>query len=166
MRANALNYRQLVFLLVGTLLVIAAIFLPDIEPVRSWRITQIKPLVEGISLRVEDVYLFPSGSNNLLRVRCRWLGGDPNQQNSVRATLRAASDSPELDTKFVWQVGVPDDGRGGIPMIWEFRTAPEGARKFILRVYFVPPAQNGAEHFVDFEIPFLPKLTPSGEVRV
>jgi hypothetical protein len=166
MRANSFNYRQPVLLLVGALLVIAATFLPNIEPVRSWRITQTKPLVEGISMRVEDVYLFPSGSNNLLRVKCRWLGGDPNQQNSLRATIRAASDSPELDPKFVWQVGVPDDGRGGIPLIWEFRNVPEGTRKFILRIYYCAAAvRNATERFVDFKIPFLPKLTPNGEVR-
>lgn len=164
MRANSFNYRHVGFLLAGTLVIIAAALLSKIEPVRSWRIAQTKPLVGGISMRVEDVCLFPSGSNRLLRVSCRWLGGDPNQQNSLRATIRAASDSPELDPKLVWQVGVPDDGRGGIPMIWEFRNAPERTRKFILRVYCTPTVGNSTERFVDFKIPFLPKLTPNGEI--
>jgi hypothetical protein len=165
MCANKFKYCHLAFLLAGTLVVIAAASLPTIEPLRSWRIAQTKTLVGGISMRVEDVYLFPSGGNKILRVRCRYWGGGPNKQNSLRATIRAASDLPEIDPEFVWQVGVPEDGRGGIPMIWEFRTAPEGTRKFILRLYCTPSAENTAEHFVNFEIPFLPKLTPNGEIN-
>ena len=35
-----------------------AVLLGDVGPIRSWRIEQTKPLVDGISLRIEDLYLY------------------------------------------------------------------------------------------------------------
>ena len=157
--------RRFLFICVGiTFAVVAAVILPKLEPIRSWRITQTQLLANGISMRVEDVLLFPTGTNRLLRLRCRWLGGNPNEHFVVRASIRASSESAEIDPKYVWQVGVPDDGRGGIPMIWAFRTAPEGIRQFVLRIYYRDQTAGAREQYVDFRIPYLPKVTPHGEI--
>ena len=49
-------------------------------------------------------------------------------------------------------------------MIWEFRTAPEGAGQFFLRVYSREQTKEAKEQVVDFRIPYLPKVTPHGEI--
>jgi hypothetical protein len=147
----------------------AIVLLGDVGPIRSWRITQTKPLVDGLSLRIEDLYLYPvvcspTESHNTLRVKCRYLGGDPNIRYSLRASIRVSSESPELDPHFQWQLIFPRDSHDGIPIIWEFRTTPEGAQHFIMRVYYQPLTTGATERYVDFTIPYLPKLTPNGEI--
>ena len=146
--------------------VLAVVLLPKANPIRSWRITQTKTIADGISMRVEDVYVYPTGTNRLLRVRCRWLGGNPNERYAVRASIRTSAESTEIDPKFGCQVGVPDDGRSGIPMIWEFWSAPEGTTQFFLRIYTREKAKDDKERFVDFRIPYLPKVTPHGEIEI
>jgi hypothetical protein len=157
--------RILLILVTVAVVVIAALVLAQHDPIRSWRIVQTKPLADGISMRVENLFLFPSGTNTLLRFRCRYLGGNPNERFSLRASLLTALNPPGMDRIPTWQVGVPDDGRGGIPMIWEFGIdTPKSVRNLILRVYWHPHAGDKTERFVDFNVPYLPRLTPHGEV--
>jgi len=145
------------------LAMIAAIILSKLEPIRSWRITQTKPLVDGISMRVEDVYLFPAGTNTLFRIRCRYLGGDPNENYFLKASILSASEPSETISKVMWQAGLADDGRGGFPKIWEFLPAPsEGTSRFVLRIYCRGKTPDAKEQFVDFRIPYLPKVKPNG----
>lgn len=135
------------------------------EPIRSWRIVQTRPLADGVSMRVENLFLVPSGTNTLLRFRCRYLGGNPNERFTLRASLLSTANPPDVLQVPSWQVGVPDDGRGGIPMIWEFRTNPsKRERGFILRMDSHLKTGDMTEHSVDFIVPNLPKLTPNGEV--
>lgn len=116
-------------------------------------------------MRVEDVYLSLTGTNRFLRIRYRWLGGNPNEHFAVRASIRTSPESAEIDPKFVRQVEVPDAGRGGIPMIWKFRTASEGSGQFFLRVYMQDQTTDAKERFVDFRIPYRPKVTPHGGIE-
>lgn len=147
-------------------------WLPRHEPVRSYRLAQRRPLVDGIAMQVKDLYLYPcslpAGHFNFLRVYCRYLGGDPNQGYYLHASVRASADGPEIDPSYVWQVGAVDDHKGGLPMMWEFRTAPEDVKKFFMWIYFRPitktPGAPAPDQYVDYEIPYLPKLTPNGEV--
>jgi len=139
------------------------------EPIRSRRIAQERPLMEGIRMRTEDLFLYPTSNLKVLRVKCRYLGGDPNRNHYLRASIRTTPNGPEIDPSNMWQVPVPDDRQGGIPMIWEFRTAPEEARRFIMRVYFRPldtHAASPVERYVDYDLPYLPNLTPQGEIGV
>lgn len=160
--------RRLILLAAGALLLLlyfAVTRLPGLEPLRSWRIKQSKPLFDGISMQVEDLHLYPSERWNFLRVKCRYLGGDPNKQHYLRASIRASMDGPEIDPGMMWQVGIFDDGKGGIPKMWEFRTTPEHTRRFVMRIYYRPKdAPREAEQYVDYDLPYLPKLTPNGEV--
>ncbi len=153
---------------IGVILCLAVAWALPPEPDRASLITQEHRLMDGISMRTEDIFLFPSEHFKFLRVYCRYLGGDPNQHYHLRASIRIAPDGPEIDPEYMWQVGVPDDHKGGIPMVWEFRTAPEGSKHFIMRVYFRPltpfPASPALEQHVDYDLPYLPKLTPHGEI--
>jgi len=156
--------RSLLILFAVAVVVAAAVVLPELEPIRSWRIMQTRPLADGISMRVENLFLFPSGTNTFLRFRCRYLGGNPGDRSSLRASLLNALNSPGMDRIQSWQVGVPDDGKGGNPMIWEFRVdPPKRVRNLILRMYW-QRAGDTTERFVDFNIPYLPRVTPHGEV--
>ena len=160
----AMRRRSLLVLVAVAALVFVALVLSNHEPVRSWRIVQSKPLAEGISMRVENLFLFPSGTNTFLRFRCRYLGGEPGDRLSLKASLLNASPPPGADGIPTWEVGVPDDGRGGIPRIWEFRINPlQKARHLVLLIYWRQRAGDSNEHFVDFDVPYLPKVT-HGEV--
>jgi hypothetical protein len=159
-----MRHRLLLVLVAVTALVLVGLVLSNHEPVRSWRIAQTKPLADGISMRVENLFLFPSGTNTFLRFRCRYLGGEPVNRLSLRASMLYASPPPGMDRIPTWQVGVPDDGQGGIPRIWEFRINPhQKSSRVILRIYWHRQMGDTTEHFVDFSVPYLPKMT-KGEV--
>ena len=160
-----MHRRSLLILVAVAVVVMAMVVLPRHEPLRSWRIVQTKPLAEGISMRVENLFLFPSGTNTFLRFRCRYLGGNPGDRFALRASLLDAANLPGVDRIQTWQVGVPDEGRGGIPMVWEFRVdPPKRVKNLTLRIYWRPHGGDTKERLADFNVPYLPKVTPHGEV--
>lgn len=147
------------------LIVLAGFCRPDFGFVRDWRLQQEVPLADGITMRMEDLYLYPTAHTDLLRVRCRWIGGNPNDHYALRATIRTERDGPEINRNIMWQVGViksPEDGDTR-PFCWEFRDAPRDAKRIYLRVYYRPKNQQVDEKSVSLDFANIPRLTPNGE---
>ena len=128
-------------------------------------------------MQIDDLYLLPEHNRikggpdrDVLRVRCRYLGGDPNEKYYLRGELLAASAGPKLDYGDGYgQFAAAPIGQEGLPMMWEFWKTPPSNSKFTMRIITVSkadPLSAQAAHHVDFTLPYLPKPTASGETYV
>jgi hypothetical protein len=158
------NYWPMALTLLVILAIIGALWLPRVEPLRSWRIRQDKPLVDGIIMRIENLYMHQHSSGiYLMQVRSRWIGGNPNFKYILRATLHATPDGPPIETAF-WQVAIPPVPKDGAtqPFDWQFRASPPSTSRLYLHVYYRSRDPGSKEESLVFDLPNLPQFIPGG----
>lgn len=134
------------------------------ERSRLASIQQTLALTGSIQMRVEDLWLYPTEKHELIRVPVRYLGGNPNDDYSMRAEVgRSAKDQTFRHIKH-WQVGLKDNGPTDILKCWEFADFPRDGSPLTIRI-FMRPKNGGPEVMRHFTIPDRPKLTPNGETK-
>ena len=149
-------------LLVVGLILLAALWLSRQDAVRRWRISHQQALASDLSVRVENLYLYPSEKGDFLRVRLRYLSSDITNAHLGLVAV-GTNGTPILDHKHGW-VGVPQDSKGGLSQILEFQDSPAYRRGFFIRFYEAGRPANDTSPHKDVRVPYLPRRTPHGEI--
>jgi hypothetical protein len=115
-------------------------------------------------MKIENLYMHQNRSGiYVMNVRCRWIGGNPNDKYQLRATLHGEPNGPPIETAF-WQVAVPTIAKDGatLPFDWQFRASPPPTNRLYLRVYYKSREPGSKDQMLQFQMPNLPQFVPNG----
>ena len=124
------------------------------------RFPQTKPLTGGGKIRVESAWIYDSVPP-LLRVKFKYIGVKPDEyQYSPRAALRESPEGKDIESQYVWLVGLPksEQSQDETPLVWEFRDFPRDSEMIYLRMYFIDRKTDQVKDQLDFELPGTRKL--------
>ena len=133
----------------------------------SAHITQQKPVVDGIIMRIDrlNVMTYPENGYAVLQVYCSFLGTDPSGDYFLHASIHPLGEKPDTNPGNGQQFASGYNTADTFPKLWECRPPPPESTKYVVvGVRLDPKSHSSAqsEHYVEFTIPYRPTHIPRG----